>query len=124
MAKFPLEYLEYLPEKSPQAVEVSALVCKVQNAKPYGMGLVLEMIPAEELQYRMHAGDVVMKNKRLSLLQTNKLKSYINEGIKMVKVQWFKRHRNWNKCRFKESTQCGWYPEHSLMVISKAEENE
>ena len=96
----------------------------MQNAKPYGVGLVLEMIHAEELQYRLHAGDVVMKNKRISLLQTNKLKSYINEGIKMVKVQWFKRHRNWNKCRFKESTQCGWYPEHSLMVISKAEENE
>ena len=27
-----------------------------------GLGLVLEMIAAEELQYRMHAGDVVLKN--------------------------------------------------------------
>ena len=73
MAKFPPEYLEYLRRNSPPPVDVSSLVCKVQNKKPYGVGIVLEIISPQEMHQRVLDGRIVFKNRPVSLLQSNKI---------------------------------------------------
>jgi hypothetical protein len=120
VAKFPPEYLEYLRRNSPPPVDVSSLVCKVQNKKPYGVGIVLEIISPQEMHQRVLDGRIVFKNRPVSLLQSNKIRSYIKHDKYVAKVHWFQRHGYWNRCRFKETANVGWYSLEALMVISNS----